>query len=152
MHPNQTLLNEFYTAFARRDAATMVSAYADSARFSDPVFPDLDADRVRAMWTMLLARGKDLEVTFRDIQADDVRGRAHWEATYTFGSTGRRVHNVIDAAFEFQDGKIVRHVDSFDLWRWSRMALGLKGALLGWTPLVRNKVRATAARQLAKAM
>ncbi|QDV07996.1 hypothetical protein Poly30_35320 [Planctomycetes bacterium Poly30] len=30
------------------------------------------------------------------------------------------------------------------------MALGAKRALLGWTPYFRNKVRATAARQLAK--
>lgn len=150
MHPNQILLVQFYGAFARRDAATMAAAYAEDARFSDPVFPDLDAAGVRAMWKMLLERGADLEVTFRDVQADDTRGQAHWEATYTFSATGRRVHNVIDAAFEFQDGRIVRHVDSFDFWRWSRMALGAKGALLGWTPLVRNKVRETAARQLAK--
>ncbi|QDV07207.1 SnoaL-like domain protein [Planctomycetes bacterium Poly30] len=151
MHPNEALLHEFYGAFARRDASAMAAAYADDARFSDPVFPNLDASEVRAMWKMLLERGKDLAVTFGGISADDARGKAHWEATYTFSATGRTVHNVIDATFEFRDGKIVRHVDAFDFWRWSRMALGAKGTLLGWTPLVRNKVRETAARQLAKA-
>ena len=38
--------------------------------------------------------------------------------------------------------------DSFDLWRWSRQALGTKGLLLGWTPLVRNAVRAQALKGL----
>ena len=51
-------------------------------------------------------------------------------ATYTFSATGRTVVNRIRARFDFRDGKIVRHVDSFDLWRWrvrhsaSRLAAG----------------------------
>jgi hypothetical protein len=45
-------------------------------------------------------------------------------------------------------GKIVRQVDTFSLWRWTRQALGAQGLLLGWTPIVRNKVRAQAAHSL----
>jgi hypothetical protein len=60
------------------------------------------------------------------------------------------VHNRIDARFEFDAaGLISRHVDRFNFWRWSRQALGLKGWLLGWTSLVRDKVRAQAAKNLA---
>ena len=58
------------------------------------------------------------------------------------------MHNVIDAAFAFKGGLIATHVDTFDLWRWTRMALGAKGTLLGWTPFVRNAIRAQAARGL----
>jgi hypothetical protein len=57
---------------------------------------------------------------------------------------------VIDAEFELRDGKILRHRDHFDLWRWTRMALGAKGVLLGWLPAVQNAVRAQAARNLAE--
>ena len=53
------------------------------------------------------------------------------------------------ASFEFRDGKIVKHADCFDLYRWSRQALGPAGLLLGWTPLLQNKVRAMAAKGLA---
>ena len=60
--------------------------------------------------------------------------------------TGRPVHNVIDSRFTFRDGKIATHADTFDLWRWSRMALGLKGALLGWTPFVQKAIRSEARR------
>ncbi|RMU63272.1 hypothetical protein ALP29_200285 [Pseudomonas syringae pv. avii] len=34
------------------------------------------------------------------------------------------------------------------MWRWSRQALGAKGLLLGWTPLVRNAVRVQALKGL----
>ncbi|PMZ59603.1 DUF4440 domain-containing protein, partial [Pseudomonas sp. GW247-3R2A] len=34
------------------------------------------------------------------------------------------------------------------MWAWSRQALGFKGLLLGWTPAVRNAVRAQALKGL----
>jgi hypothetical protein len=150
MHPNAELIERFYRAFAAKDPEPMVKAYADAARFSDPVFPDLSAAEARGMWRMLTGRAKDLEITFRDVSADDRRGRAHWEARYTFTATGRSVHNVIDAEFELADGRIVRHVDRFDFWRWSRMALGPSGTLLGWTPFLQRKVQTNAKKQLEK--
>jgi len=45
---------------------------------------------------------------------------------------------------------IVRHVDSFDFYRWSRMALGLPGFLLGWTSTIQGRVRAQADAQLTR--
>ncbi len=57
--------------------------------------------------------------------------------------------NVIRAEFVFGDGRIVEHRDHFDLWRWSRQALGLKGWLLGWLPAVQGAIRAQARRGLA---
>lgn len=150
MHPNAELLARFYSAFAQGDHATMAVCYADDATFSDPVFPNLDADGARAMWQMFCTGGNDIEVTFGDIQATDPNGSAHWEAVYAFPKTGRRVHNKIDAFFGFQDGLIYRHRDVFDFYRWSRMALGPIGTALGWTPIVKNQVRHQAAAQLRR--
>jgi hypothetical protein len=70
-------------------------------------------------------------------------------ATYTFSQTGNTVVNDIRARFTFRDGKIVSHTDTFDLWRWSSQALGFKGKLLGWTPLVQNAIRKQARKGLA---
>ncbi|TFG45335.1 MAG: DUF4440 domain-containing protein, partial [Gemmatimonadales bacterium] len=42
----------------------------------------------------------------------------------------------------------VQHTDAFDLYRWARQALGVKGVLLGWAPPVQRAVRAQAARAL----
>lgn len=148
MHPNEELLNRFYTAFQKRDGAAMAACYHPDVQFSDPVFPDLRGSRAGGMWKMLCKKGTDLKLEFRDVQADDAAGRAHWEAWYSFSATGRPVHNVIDASFEFRDGKIVRHTDRFSFHRWAGQALGPAGTLLGWTPLLRNKVRAMAAKNL----
>jgi len=147
-HPNTNLITRLYTALAACDGAAMGACYADDARFSDPAFRDLDAPGVRAMWAMLCARATDLTVETSGVEADDTHGKARWIATYTFSKTGRRVRNVIDAEFEFRDGLIVRHTDRFDLWRWAGMALGAKGTLLGWTPLVQNAIRKEAMRGL----
>jgi hypothetical protein len=149
MHANAKLISDFYTAFTRKDGVAMGACYADSARFSDPVFPDLDASQVRAMWRMFCETpGSDLSVTFSGVEADDASGRAHWDAHYTFGLTKRQVENSIDASFELLDGKIVRHIDRFDFWKWTRMALGTPGVLLGWTPIVQGKVRRQARARL----
>jgi ketosteroid isomerase-like protein len=141
MHANARLLTDFYAAFGRRDAEGMVTCYAPEVTFSDPVFQDLSGDDARAMWRMLCGRAKDLRVEVSGIEADDREGRAHWEAWYTFSATGQPVHNIIDARFTFKDGKILRHVDTFDLARWAGMALGLKGKLLGWLPPVQGGIR-----------
>lgn len=146
---NAALIERFYAAFAKRDAAGMVACYHPEATFSDPVFPALDAAGVAAMWRMLCERGKDLELSASDIVADAASGRARWVATYTFTATGRRVTNRIDAAFEFRDGLIMRHVDRYNLWRWAAMAIGATGALLGWLPPVQAAIRARAATALA---
>ena len=148
MHPNARLIETFYTAFQRRDHAAMAACYHPDIHFSDPVFTDLRGFRAGAMWRMLCERGKDLELTFSDVQADDRRGSAGWVARYTFSQTGRRVVNVISAEFEFEGGRIIRHRDSFPLWRWSSQALGPVGMLLGWAPPLQGKIRAQSARTL----
>lgn len=149
MHPNAELLTRFYTALTRRDGAKMSACYAPDATFSDPVFTDLRREEPGKMWRMLCARGKDLQVTFDGIEATDTAGKAHWIATYTFSGTGNKVVNDIHASFVFKDGKIVQHQDVFDLYKWARQALGLKGLLLGWTPLVQGAIRKQAAAGLS---
>jgi ketosteroid isomerase-like protein len=146
---HQDLIRQFYTAFQRRDYSAMQSFYHADAVFSDPVFPKLSSKEVKGMWEMLLTSAKDLKVEFNEVHADQYTGRCNWDAWYTFSKTGRPVHNVIKAQFEFRDNLIYRHTDNFDLWKWSRQALGLSGMLLGWSPIVRNKVRTMAGKNLS---
>jgi hypothetical protein len=97
---------------------------------------------------MLTTRAKDFSLTFDNVRSDERTGGAHWVATYLFSQTGNTVVNDIQAQFVFRDGKICEHHDHFDLWAWSRQALGFKGVLLGWTPAVRSAVRAQALKGL----
>ena len=150
MHPNELLIREFYAAFARRDAEAMARCYHADVFFSDPVFPRLHGEEAGDMWRMLLSRATDLEVTLDSASADDAGGQAQWTARYTFSRTGRKVVNVIRAMFAFRDGRIVRHYDSFPFWRWASQALGPAGAVLGWLPPLKWKVRKDAARSLER--
>lgn len=147
MHPNAQAITEFYEGFNRQDPGPMVRIYAPDAEFSDAAFPNLKGSEIGDMWTMLCGRAKGFSLTFRDVSADDTSGKAHWEAKYLFQG-GRPVFNVIDAAFTFRDGKVVKHVDTFDFWRWSRQALGVPGLLLGWSGFLQKKVQAQAAKGL----
>jgi len=144
------LIHRFYTAFQQRDYATMQACYHPEAIFHDPVFETLDSRQVGAMWQMLLTSARDLRLTFGEVSAHDGTGSCVWHAYYTFTRTGRQVHNVVRSQFTFRDGLIFTQKDHFDFWRWSRQALGLSGLLLGWSPIVKNKVRATAQQGLTK--
>ena len=93
------------------------------------------------MWAMLCSRATDLSVEVSGVEADDTHGRARWVATYTFSKTGRKVRNEIDAEYGIPRWADRASTDRFDLWRWAGMALGLKGTLLGWTPMVQNAIR-----------
>lgn len=145
---NEATIVEFYRAFGERSAPGMVACYHADARFTDPVFGLLSQPELEAMWHMLCERGKDLNVTLDHHTATEREGSAKWTAVYTFSATGRVVRNVVTSRFRFRDGKIFEQIDSFDLWRWTSMALGPAGRLLGWTPLVQNSVRRKARASL----
>src|SRR4051812_30879168 len=124
MSQNKELINKFYRAFQNKDYKTMQNCYADDATFSDPVFENLNATEVKAMWQMLITRATDLELEFKNVEANENTGSAEWIATYTFTSTGKKVVNKIKANFVFENGKIKDQKDSFDFYNWAKQALG----------------------------
>lgn len=152
MNDNEKLIQHFYESFKNKDYKAMQSCYADNATFSDAVFQNLNSAQVKAMWEMLISRGKDLELRFQNVTADETTGSAEWIANYTFSQTGKKVENHIKANFEFENGKIIKHIDSFDFYRWSSQALGISGKLLGWTSFLQNKVRQKAMKSLDEFM
>lgn len=149
MSPNEQLIEEFYAAFANQNAGTMTSCYHDDIQFEDPAFGILKGKDVIDMWHMLIEKSKgNLHIEFSKIKASNISGSAKWIATYHFSSTGRKVVNEIYAQFDFKDGLIIRHTDYFDIWKWSRQALGLKGFLFGWTGFLQKKVQQQAIHSL----
>jgi ketosteroid isomerase-like protein len=143
------LIQNFYNAFASCDAEGMVNLYADDIEFQDPAFGPLKGDNAKNMWRMLL-KTPGIKITTTNIKADDQTGSADWVAEYTFSLTGRKVINKVHAEFQFSNGKIVKHTDTFNFWKWASQAFGIKGFLLGWTPLMKNKVRQQALARLNK--
>jgi ketosteroid isomerase-like protein len=136
-------IQALYTALDGHDGDAASACYTDDAVFEDPAFGRLTHGAVKDMWRMLAARSPDLSVTLHDfgVEDDGRSGWARWSATYTFTSTGRAVLNEINARFQFADGLIREHIDTFPLRRWGAQALGAKGAVLGTTPLLGRIVR-----------
>ena len=137
---NEATLKRLHAAFAGRDGQTMAACYHADAHFRDPVF-DLRGDEIGSMWRMLCSRSSELRVESSGLKVERDSGQADWQAWYPFSTTGRKVHNIVHSDYRFSDGLIIDQVDAFSFWRWSRQALGPAGLLLGWTPLLQNKVR-----------
>ncbi len=152
MHPNEQVIQKFYAAFHARSAADMNANYDLAVVFEDPAFGRLEGQQVFSMWQMLCSRAKDLQVSADNIRADDHAGSAHWEAKYLFGPNRRPVHNVVEANFVFRDGKIIGHSDTFSMWTWSAMAIGLAGTILGWSPFFKSAIQKSTRRQLNEFM
>jgi len=129
----KAILETFYNAFNNLDAETMISCYHQAIVFEDPAFGVLKEKRANAMWQMLCEsqKGKNFKVVSSKFIANEITGSAHWEAFYTFSKTGRKVHNKIDAKFQFKDGLIIKHTDEFNIRKWASQAMGLKGLLFG---------------------
>ena len=139
----KTTIENFYNAFTNLDAEGMIACYHDDIIFEDPAFGILQGEHAKAMWQMLCAsqKGKDFKVISSNIRSDGDTGSAHWEAFYTFSKTGRKVHNKIDAKFEFKDGLILKHTDDFNIHKWALQAMGLKGLLFGGMYFLKIKLQ-----------
>ena len=129
----------------------MLECYHKDIVFEDPAFGKLCGERACQMWKMLLSKKEsDLHVTFSNISADEDSGQAQWIAKYTLSDNNRKVVNHVSASFKFKDGKIIHHIDKFDVWKWSRQALGLPGYLLGWSGFMKNKIQQKLNKRLDK--
>lgn len=136
---NKELLRKFYEAFKCKDFKTMSECYHSEVVFTDPAFGTLVGQRASDMWEMLCVSGKDLKMDYSGIKVEGNKGKAHWEADYTFTATKRKIHNVIDASFEFKDGKIIAHTDFFNFKDWSKQAFGILGTIIGSSPFLQKK-------------
>ncbi len=144
---NQEVLEHFYHCFKYKDAEGMVSCYHDKVVFTDPAFGTLKGEAAKNMWRMLLEKSTTLDIDYSNISADAEHGKAYWTATYIFSKTNKEVVNHVTSKFEFKDGKILRHIDSFNLKIWANQALGIKSTLLyvlgQLKPVVQSNARKT---------
>ena len=149
MQPNEELITRFYSSFQKLDAEGMNACYSENPIFNDQVFGVIEGEDVRKMWRMLCKNARDFSLTFGNIQSvDEEYWTCNWTARYTFSASGRKVVNNVKAHMRIQDGKITEHSDLFDIWKWSRQALGLPGVLLGWTGFMKRRIRQKALQRL----
>ncbi len=148
----KSVIEKFYQAFEELDAESMIECYHNEIIFEDPAFGVLKGEKAKNMWRMLCdsQKGKEFKVKASKIEYNNLKGTAHWEAYYIFSKTGRKIHNIVNAEFEFKDGKIINHIDLFDLHKWSIQAFGFKGLMLGWTGFFKKKLNSQTNKLLSE--
>jgi len=142
MTENEKIIVKFYTALSNADTDKMCECYHSNIQFIDPVFGLLKGNEVCQMWKMLLESSNDnLKIGFSDVTADEHLGSARWIVNYRFSITKRKVINHIYSKFHFKEGLIIKQTDDYDVWKWAKQAMGLKGFLLGWTGFLQKKIQ-----------
>lgn len=149
---HQELVEHFYHSFKYKNVDEMLTCYHDDIEFTDPAFGTLKGEEVKNMWRMLLGRNTSLTIDYTNVSADAFKGTAHWTASYVFSKTKRPVTNKVTGYFEFKDGKIVKHIDSFDLSTWAKQALGFKSMILNGMGLLERFIQRQSKDALKKYM
>ncbi len=149
MTPSEKTIHQLYTSITAGAVSEMEACYAPKVKFHDPVFGTLMNYEVPKMWKMLIERSKgNLDINYSILESNAYKGTAEWTATYTFGKKKRKVINIIKSEFHFKDGLIIRQNDDFNIWTWSKQALGWSGVLLGWTGYLHRKIQKQALTSL----
>ena len=150
MNQQEQIVFNFYTAFQNLDSEKMVSLYSHDIVFEDPAFGILKGQDANNMWRMLCENSVDLDLKFHITSSKNNKVYAFWEAHYTFSKTGRKVINKVNAELIIKDEKIIKHTDTFNLWDWSKQAMGLTGWFIGWSNFFKTKLHQTTGEMLHK--
>ncbi len=127
MHTNAVLLQRLFSSLNQHNHEAMAACYHSKASFTDIAFDLRGKQQIHAMWHMICQpddHTSDIHIMFNVIHADDRSGWVNLVDDYTFSSTRRKVTNVIDSHFCFEDGLIVKQHDFCDPRAWASMAVG----------------------------
>ena len=139
---------KFYDAFSAANIEVLKQLYDKKLIFNDNIFVNLDYNETISMWSSLLVGNKNMSIKYEIKKYSEKYVEVEWIADYLFTSTNRNVKNIILAKMEIDQGKIINHTDNFDFYKWSQMAFGITGVLIGWTSFFKNKVRTEAYNKL----
>ncbi len=165
MSPNEATLVKLYASINAKDLEGIFACYHDDAsnegssnggksvqtHFHDIAFHLNEKSDICDMWRMICSKNKrgtksDLHVEVNRLSIEGETGTAEVVFTYHMRNEsrkkspiGRRVRNPTRSAFIFQDGKIVRQVDTANAALWGSKAFGgLPGFIVGHVGFVRR--------------
>jgi len=146
---NSQTLNRYFECLTKGDYLGMQACLHPEVHFSDVGF-DLRRREVGAMWHMIISHG--IQVVVGDKKVEGQAATAHWECDYQFRkdetAAPRRVHNVVDSSFRFEDGLIREQHDDCDFWRWFEQAIGPIGKGAHMFDVLEDKLEQLLKREL----
>lgn len=146
---NKQVVEKFYEAFSRRNAAIMNSCYAEDIVYSNPVYGLLQGQEVHCMWELFCKEVHHFSLTFGTItEIDEEYITCNWTAKYNDIVTGRQIIKKAKAFMRINKGIIVEHSDAFNINTWMTQHFGWKGYLFGWTYYMKRSVFKKARKRL----
>jgi ketosteroid isomerase-like protein len=137
MHSHSEVVTRLFTALQKHDHRAMADCYADDASFKDIAFEISGKKRIHAMWHMICEG--DIRASFDIVSVTERVAVVKVVDDYTFRSSGRKVHNVIESRFRLNNGSIVDQEDACNAREWAEMALGgVSGFLAGRLAFLRR--------------
>lgn len=150
-YAHAAVIRKLYQSFQNHDGEAMASVYHRDASFEDPAFGKLKGKEIGDMWKLLLELSQgQIAIRYSQVDVHNGLGKAHWDADYRFSLTGFLIDNHIESSFSFKDGLIYTQTDEFDFHRWSALAIGLPGQLLGGTPFLKTYFQTQVRQRLAQ--
>ena len=150
---SESTIRRYTDALVRHDGTALLSCYHHHASFSDPIHPDLRAERVAWLLRFRLARLETVQAETVWLAGDERKAQMLWRVRWRArGSSGRapgRTRSLrVLSTFTFWEDEIVRQVDEFKPWAYLRQTHGVSGLALGWLPGRLAGERARAAQAL----
>ena len=143
-----SVVDRLFEALRRADASVIDACYHPQISYSDSVFEDLRGARVALRWRMLLQQADGFSLEHGLVFADERKAQVQWTADYRL--RGKRIRVPILSTLAIWDDLIVRQVDEYNFWQYSRQAQGIPGLLLGGLEPFQKIVRRRARRDLER--
>ena len=136
---SESTIRRYTDALVRHDGNALLSCYHRHASFSDPIHPDLRAERVAGLLRFRLARIEAVQAETVWLAGDERKAqmlwRVRWRARSSDGLAAGRTRSLrVMSTFTFWEDEIVRQVDEFAPWAYLRQVHGLSGLVFGWLP------------------
>jgi|AntRauTorcE11898_2_1112593.scaffolds.fasta_scaffold21693_2 hypothetical protein len=149
-NPFTEIPKKLYQALNDRDYKSMWKLYAMDATFSDPAYGSLKGDEIKAMWHQICVRNTDLEAEILSVTQNDAQTISYsWKASYTHAMYNGEIENVINGEITVdKNGNILSQHETYSLWKWFSMAIGIAGKLLGWRTSMRENLQRSVRKSL----
>ena len=149
MNQNEATIHRFFTAYQNKEYTTMQNCYSEDAVYNNPIYGLNDTEHVKAMWEMICKTNKEESLHFENIELlDHEYATCDWSLVYYY--TNRRINNKIKSYLRLENGLIIEHTDAFDLYKWTRMAFGLTGSLIGWSNFFQKRIQKSTRKKLSE--
>jgi hypothetical protein len=142
-------IETYFDAFSKGDYRTMRSLCDPKITFNDPVYTSLQGKSVFALHHFMAERRICPTITIRSISEKGNRVKVKWTNEYEYATYKTHISIDVRSIFHFEHTSIISQTDQYNLWKWSKMALGFTGTYLGWTPMFRSTLRRSSQQSLA---